>query len=597
MPLVSAAVPAPWWTPLTYRSESVLGEGLRVRVPLGRDSRVALTVAESEEGAETEKIKSIERVIDEKPPLPAELWRLIKWFGDTWFIGTGLAAKTLLPAKFFTDEKLPEIRQTPNSYQKFSVESLYGAELSKRYEYYRTAAEGGDRALILFPEAKLAKAFWKTLPKGLQDCGALWPLSPQARWKMWRLARSGELRFIVGSPAAAFAPLAGLSAIVMDEENSGSWRTQSHPLFNTRSLLGVRADFAGSRLVLGGIMPSSKCYLRAKPICLEDKNDERLVFVSSNDSQSAEFEALRDTLPLSVPLIRESVKAREEGGWVFWLLDRKGYASEILCEECGSTLRCARCGSSMRWEDSKKCLSCSVCGGSIAVPQSCPNCGGRLLIGSRPGLEALYERARSALKYKFKNVLLMQNKEEKLPDSKQLKREFPDGALIVGTRRLLSLCDELSPAAVGWIDADAEARGAEYDSKARAFAMLWESMWRGAEGCERKVIVQSRRPSTGWQEGLRRGWGLFWRRELKERSEWELPPFMPLIKISAERGDARKISQKLDEAGAEYWASEEDAGEIWVRTKRFAALREILKPFFSIASTKKTFPTVSLYLD
>lgn len=599
MRVISAAIPAPWWTPLSYLSESALDEALRIVVPLGRSSRVALTLADSGgDDKDGRRLKKICSVIDEKPPLPEDLWKLIKWFGDTWFIGAGLAAKTLLPSKFFTDEKLPEIKAADNSPQprQFSSESIYSTKLSERWDLYRAVAESERSALILFPEAKLSSAFWKALPKGLRDCGALWPVSPAARWKLWRAALSGEVSFIVGSPAAAFAPLRGLSAIVMDEENSGSWKTQSHPLFHPRPLLGMRASFAGARFVLGGSMPSSKSYMRIGQDRPEEKNDAKLIFVSAKDSQAAEFKALSGTLPLSVPLIRESTEARNGGKWVFWLLDRKGYASEIVCDECGNTLRCSRCGSAMRWEEKNKCLRCGLCGSTEKVPQSCPNCGGRILTGSRPGLEALYERIQSALIYKFKNALLLQDKEDKLPNGEQLKKEYPEGALIVGTRRLLSLCDELSPALIGWIDADAETRSQGYDARAKAFSMLWESMWRGHSD-ERKVVVQSRRPAAGWQEGLRRGWQLFWKREFKERSELELPPFMPLVRIKADNETVMKITEALEEAECDYWAQDDGEAEVWVRTKRFDALRALLAPFFSISATKKSYPTVSLYLD
>ena len=59
-------------------------------------------------GYDESKTKPLAAVIDERPPLPPELWKLIKWFGATWFIGTGFAMKTLLPSKFFSKEELPQ---------------------------------------------------------------------------------------------------------------------------------------------------------------------------------------------------------------------------------------------------------------------------------------------------------------------------------------------------------------------------------------------------------------------------------------------------------------------------------------------------------
>lgn len=596
MPLIHAVMPAPWWTPLTYRHTEALAPGLRVAAPLGRGFRVGVTVDSASAFTDESKIKSIAELVDEAPVLPDELLRLALWFGETWFIGAGFALKNLLPAKFFTNEKIPPSPARGAAKASFSAHDVYDANLFTRYDRYVEMLENTDGpSLVLFPEVGMARAFWEALPPHLLDGGALWPASPSKQWKIWKEAQAGRLKFVAGSPGAAFLPMPGLAAIAVDEENQGSWRTQSHPCFNIRSLLGTRAALAGAKFFLGGAMPSSKGFLRAEPECPQSKNESRLVFVSLKEAAASEFDALRDTLPISEPLVRETAAARRAGRWALWLLDRKGYAGEIVCDECGGSVRCARCGSSMRWE--RGVLRCLSCGERVRLPEKCPNCGGRLLQGVRPGLEALHERAEGALKYKFKNVLLLQKNDGEIPEAQKLKEDYPDGALIVGTRRLLSLCDGLSPAVVGWIDADAEARQPEYDAKAKAFALLWESMWRGTDALERRLVIQSRRPGKGWQEALSRGWGLFWRRELKERREWELPPYTPMLKVTMPKIYGPSFVETLQNRDFEYWISEEKDNEIWIRTKRFHELAEILKPFFDIKGTRKGFPTVLLYLD
>ena len=170
MHIISAAVPAPWWTPLSYVSETALAEGLRIAVPLGSSGRVALTLPDSCGSEESSRrLKKICSVIDETPTLPEDLWKLIRWFGDTWFIGTGLAAKTILPSKFFTDEKLPDTKAADNSPQprQFSSESIYSTKLSERWDRYMEIAESESSALsdlpaILTPAA-LRRYFLKNI--------------------------------------------------------------------------------------------------------------------------------------------------------------------------------------------------------------------------------------------------------------------------------------------------------------------------------------------------------------------------------------------------------------------------------------------------
>ena len=563
---------------------------------MGRGARVGVTTDAPLDYSDTSNIKEIIKVIDEAPALPAELFELARWFGQTWFIGAGFAMKTLFPSKFFTDEALPPSPKKIAGGSSFSADDCYDARRAVRYEKY-TAELGAvqTHALALFPEASMAQDFWEALPAQMREEGALWPASASKQWKLWKETQAGRIKFIVGSPGAAFLPFPSLGLIIADEENQGSWRTQNHPEYNVRSLLGKRAMLAGAKFLMGGAMPSAKGFIQAEPKCAQSKNEDKVIFVSLKDAAASEFSAIRDTLPVSGPLIRETAAARRDHKWALWILDRKGYAGEVLCEECGSSLRCSRCGAAMRWAGGG--LRCMTCGERAEMPEKCPNCGGRLLQGLRPGLEALHERAEKALAYKFGTVLLFQNSGEEVPKAAELAERWPEGALLIGTRRLLSLASDLPVGAVGWIDADSEARAQQYDASAKAFSVVWESMWRGPASDARKVVVQSRRPGKGWQEALKRGWPLFWARELKERREWELPPYMPLIKINSPRAAASMIAKRLEESGIDFWVSEEDETEIWARTKQFAKLHELLKPFFDIKGIRKGFPKVSLFLD
>lgn len=599
MPIVSVAVPGPWWTPLSYISQTELPEGVRVRVPLGRSYRVGLTVQLIQPQDKIKDLKEIAEVIDKTPALPEELWKTLGWFGDTWFAGPGLAAKTLLHTGFLDGKPLEPMPAENDAAKQPSVKYIYEPRDEERRRFYtetlRNTSCGG---LILFPEVLLAKQYWESLPCDLKDGGALWPASGASKqWELWKRARAGEVQFIVGAQGASFVPLHGLSRIIVDDECSLAWRTQKHPVFHWRSLLAARAEFAGAELTLGGRMPSAKAFQRCGASGGKENVSGRLVFVDMRDSANVEIKAVEDSLPVSGPLVRETRACRKRGEWAFWLLDRKGYAGEIFCEDCGSPVRCRRCGGVMRWEGRQGLLVCSGCHGKIPVPEKCPVCGGPFLKGSRPGLEALKDAAASLLAYSNGNVLFFQGEDDKIPTAKELLKAHPNGGVLVGTRKILSLADGLSPAVIGWIDADAEARSAEYDAKARAFTLLWESAWRGGAPDGRKIVVQSRRPDKGWQRGLSGGWSVFWKSELRERKEWGLPPFVPMLRIRTTKGNGGKFSAELERGGFEFWSSEDSSDEIWVRTRRFDLLKKVLEPYYHIRNTRTGFPRVELSLD
>lgn len=602
MGIVHVAVPGPWWNLLSYTYEGALAEGVRVRVPLGNSFRVGFIadIDSDTEDVDANKIKGIDAVIDDVPVLPNDLWKTVRWFGDTWFVGLGMAAKTLLPSKFICGhEAEPPASEALAEAAPSSVTYVYEPRDADRYEVYADMAEKSPRpGMVLFPEVSAAKRFWNTLSKQTRDIGVLWPVTNRAKqWDIWKKALSGEIKFIAGSQGASFLPLRGLSMVVVDDECSGAWRTQRHPIFHHRTLLAARARFAGAELVLGGRMPSSKTFMEIGPGCGKNGASKRTVFVDIGISSSFDVTAVKDRIPISKPLIRRTIESRRRKEWVFWLLDRKGYAGEVYCRDCGASVRCSMCGGIMRWEGRRGRFSCLSCGKAIDVPNQCPACGGPFLEGVRPGLEALKESASSLFKRKGEEILLFQDEEVGPNKIKKIREEYPDGAILLGTRKILSLADDLSPSLIGWIDADAEARMAEYDARVKAFALIWESLWRGEDPEKRVVVVQSRRPGTGWQAGLMSGWRVFWESELRYRKELELPPFMPMIKLSLRGCSFEKLAEALSRYNIEHWESEDAEQEIWIRTRNFGTLKKILKPLFHIRNTKTGFPSVLLCLD
>jgi len=601
MPVVSVAVPGPWWTRLLYTSQRMLPAGVRVLVPLGRSFRIGLTAEGTESPDILEKLKNISEVVDDVPVLPEDLWKTINWFGLTWFAGVGMAAKTLLPSRFFDKEKLDTVPQSVKKTYLSDVKYVYEPCDSDRYKSYIEMLESSHAGnLVLFPEVLSAELFWDKLPLSIKQNGVLWSAtSPSKQWELWKKVRTGEINFVVGAPGASFLPIRNISRIIVEDESSRAWRTQKHPFFHCRTLLAARAGFASAELVLGGRMPSAKVFQQYKKCGMErDGLSGRIVFVDMKNSALSAVAGVKESLPISRPLIRETSVCIKDGKWAFWIFDRKGYAGEIFCDECGASLRCPRCGGVMRWEESHKRLQCLNCNFKMPVPDKCPSCSSLFLEGHRPGLEALADSAWPLLKSFCSRVITLQDeKSYKGFSLKKLPKENTERILIVGTRKILALADKLEPGMVGWIDADAETRVAEYDAKARAFSLVWESAWRGCSAEGRKIVVQSRRPGKGWQEGLMRGWQSFWKAELKERELWELPPFVPMLKILMPEGTVEKFANLIEQENMEYWTSEELNGVIWVRTRRFGILRKLLEPFYHIKNSRKGMPSVELFLD
>jgi primosomal protein N' (replication factor Y) len=76
----------------------------------------------------------------------------------------------------------------------------------------------------------------------------------------------------------------------------------------------------------------------------------------------------------------ELVTAMEEtlasGGQTLLFLNRRGYATYLVCQDCGHTFRCPNCAVSLTHHRSKNRHYCHYCDYSIPAPSLCPACSG-----------------------------------------------------------------------------------------------------------------------------------------------------------------------------------------------------------------------------
>jgi len=609
--LVPVAFPGPWWTNLTYTtSRSVpLKPGIRVRAPMGKGERVGIVMPSDARGDDYEgELREITEVIDDVPKLTKSVLKLLQWFCDAYLCGFGTAMKALLPEGFLKGKEIPP--PVPDARKRTSedVSFVYEPLDLERFERYASMLSDGLPAIVSFPLYADAGEFFMHMHSSpvisaeVKKRTLLYPrLGGAAEWRIWQKLRSpdNDTAIIIGGQNSAMAPLRQVSRFIVDDESNNVWRTMRHPQYNMRSLIASRARFEGAALVLGGRMPSARAFMRYEEMNRQAvhnpaylRREKKIIFVDIKLAYTPSIEGVTGGLSVSEPLVRETEAAISRNEWALWILDRKGYAGEILCEECGEPIKCVKCGCAMRVErDDTRCVSCGV---RAPFPDECPNCAGRLLSARRPGLEALTPLADAAIVSPVP-ILSPDDADEKI---RRVLRENPAG-VILGTRAVLSLCDEIPVGMVGWIDADGEARSEEHSAKQRAFSLIWESCWRGISPVNRRVLIQTRRPASDWQAGLdggHEGWKVFWRTELRDRRELSMPPFMPLVRVEGKASQIGRIGERMNGLGFECWSSDEGKkSTLWIRTKKLSELRRALASYFHIGHARVGYPSVTVW--
>jgi len=597
---LEVVVPGPWWHTLTYEFDRVCSRGARLRVPVGRGVRVAFATGSSsmERPFGEYRVLSALEAIDDRSPLGWELFNTSEKIGKHFLCGFGEALKAVAPASVISGksfEGLPEMDGPRGDFNEERCDSPDFSARSDRYLEVIESSRGG--VLALFPDRSAASAFWKKLPEKHKKDSLLWLSAPgPASDSRWERVRRGNFRLVVGSPAALFAPLTSVSAVIVEDEGNPSYLSRRFPFIHARSAAGSRAQSWGATLVTGGGVPSSRSFFRMPRECPREATG-RMVFVDMGMARKISVRGIQSPLLVSDSALKRTQAEVSGGRPVLWILDRKGYAGAVICSECGRMIVCPSCGLPVRWDDKEEALVCGFCGKKTALAEVCPFCGAISLQGMKPGLESLRHIGENVLGDSCPVYIWHADIRQTVSARKDLVKGLASGGLVVGSRKAIELCDHLEIGLVCWLDADMAVNTPFYDARSRAFRMVWESAWRGKGNSFRTVLIQSRVPGSGWQKGLAAGWDHFWRAELMERKELGLPPWRYLVEIRGLKGMKAETRDLLATSGIECLDPDPLEDMLWARSGNLSRVRKALAPLFHISRSGRGFPRIEVWAD
>jgi len=279
---------------------------------------------------------------------------------------------------------------------------LHGVTGSGKTEVYLRAAaaalQAGRQVLILVPEIGLTPALASRLARRFGDLLAVLHsgMKGTQRRAHWDRIRRGEARVVVGARSAVFAPLVDVGLIVVDEEHDSSYKQDESPRYHGRDLALVRGRAENCPVVLASATPSMESFQRAG-----QGKDTRLVLprrVHARPMPPFEIVDLRREFQEvgRVNLISRALESalwdiRRHGGQAMLLLNRRGWASFLLCRACGDPVSCPSCSVSLTLHRDRRRLACHYCGHEGRVPARCPGCDEEALQEMGAGTERVQD--------------------------------------------------------------------------------------------------------------------------------------------------------------------------------------------------------------
>ena len=230
---------------------------------------------------------------------------------------------------------------------------LHGITGSGKTEVYFRAAEralaAGRTVLILVPEIALTHMLVRAAIARFGPTVAVQhsELSVGERHDQWWRIRDAEARVVVGARSAVFAPLPSLGLVIVDEEHEASYKQEDSPRYHGRDVAVMRARLEGATVVLGTATPSLESYHNAErgkysllrlPKRISARGLPKVEIVDRRAVLKAGGDAILS------PTLQEALSFRlERNEQALLLLNRRGWATSLLCRECGQQSACPNC--------------------------------------------------------------------------------------------------------------------------------------------------------------------------------------------------------------------------------------------------------------
>src|SRR5256714_8676155 len=218
---------------------------------------------------------------------------------------------------------------------------LHGATGSGKTEVYIRACEAalaqGRGAIVLVPEIALTPQTLGRFRARFGDAVAVLHSAlteAERRDERERIA-SGEARVVVGARSAVFAPVPSLGVICVDEEHDPSYKQESDPRYDARTVAAKRASLEGAVAIFGSATPRPESWEALERLELGGRIAAPPPTVKVRDLRREQ------SYPLSSPLLEALGRLAEKGGKAILLLNRRGVAPARPPRSRAPTPRCA----------------------------------------------------------------------------------------------------------------------------------------------------------------------------------------------------------------------------------------------------------------
>ena len=556
---------------------SIPAPGTRVVVPLMRKQVRGIVLRTHSEPIAPElaqKIKPVTQIISTAPVVPPEQLALWQWMSSYYMCTLGEVMSAALPSG--VDQRLTnppkrrrasiapysgpiepmhalsaaqqkcadEIEHLWHSGKRITL--LHGVTSSGKTDIYihliQSQLNQGRNVLYLVPEIALTTQLTSRLERIFGDRLMVYHsrLTDAQREECYKKITNNQSPFVVlGARSAIFLPIPNIGLVIVDEEHDTSYKqAEPAPRYHARTAAVMLAKTHDARVLLGTATPSVESYFLALQgtyglVSLTERfggvelPDITLIDLKRQYERKEMYGHFSDPL---VDCIRRTLAEHKQ---VILFQNRRGYAPQLQCTQCGQPPRCVQCDVPMTLHMRDHELRCHYCGYHTPIPSACPQCGGEMkAIGL--GTERIEDEIQTL--FPEARVLRMDL------DTTRNKSAYQDIInafanhecdILIGTQMVTKGLHFDDVRLVAVLNADPLFNQPDFRAGERAFQMLEQVAGRaGRKGTKGTVWIQTFDPRN---EVLRlvqaHDYEALYRHQIAEREAFGYPPFRRLIRL------------------------------------------------------------------
>lgn len=433
---------------------------------------------------------------------------------------------------------------------------LHGVTGSGKTEVYLQTIEEvlklGRQAMMLVPEIALTPQMVLRFKRRFGDEVAVLHsgLSKGERYDEWQKIRDGKASVSVGARSSVFAPFKNLGMIIIDEEHESSYKQEDYPRYQARDIAQWRSQYHQCPLILGSATPSLETYARA------EKGVYELLSLPNRVNQQAlpEIEIVDMRAELSSgnrsmfsEQLRKSIQQRlDKNEQIVLFLNRRGYASFMLCRDCGHVPQCPNCDISLTYHKSTDQLKCHYCGHQEVPPNKCPNCESEHIRQVGTGTQRVEELLQEAFQ-EARIIRMDVDTTSRKGAHEKLLDDFGAGKgdILLGTQMIAKGLDFPNITLVGVLNADTMLNLPDFRASERTYQLLTQVSGRaGRHEKEGEVIIQTYNPEHyAIKDVQANDYTAFFNKEMNYRKMGKYPPYFFLINFTIAHKEMKKVME------------------------------------------------------